>query len=99
MNPTSQVIKQNTRLYPFPRFSARLLVFGSACSPECCSHLELRWTVSNPAPAVQVSPSPQTAQVVLRGQVQFTATVSWEQFGCFVVGEWGCGRELRGGDD
>ena len=75
MNSTNQVIKQKTSFIFF-------LGFRRAC--WCLAALALLSAVltlscggpSATAPAVQVSLSPQTAQVVVRGQVQFTATVS-----------------------
>ena len=75
MNSTSRVIKQNTSF---------TLCLGFRCACWSLAALALLSAVltlscggsSASGPAVQVSLSPQTAQVVVQGQVQFTATVS-----------------------
>ena len=75
MNSTSQVIKQNTSFILFLGFRrtcwclAALALLSAVLTLSCGGP-------SATAPAVQVSLSPQTAQVVVQGQVQFTATVS-----------------------
>ena len=80
MNSKSQVIKQNTSFIFFLGFRrtcwclAALALLSAVLTLSCGGP-------SATAPAVQVSLSPQTAQVVVQGQVQFTATVSGSSAG------------------
>ena len=83
MGPTSQVIEQNTS-FNLCALLVGLRCLAIDCSPERCSHVELRWSDSSDSrssPEIQVSISPQTAQVVLGAQVKFSATVSGSGLG------------------
>ena len=80
MNSTSKVIKQNTSYFLFLGsrrtfwYLAMLALLSAVLTSSCGGP-------SASAPAVQVSLSPQSAQVVVQGQVQFTATVSGSSVG------------------